>query len=91
MTTFENKCSILGDIWLNYRQDTAFTEFFWYNDLGLPLAFAISEGIVDATPTATQLIEESFAMLLGTFGIPEDIGYVDVEEILADAVEEETE
>jgi hypothetical protein len=71
-TTFENKCVILADLWLNYRYDTQFSDFVEYNDLGLPLAYAINEGIVDTTDLATNFINETFDLLLAGLAIEDN-------------------
>ena len=86
MTTFENKCIILADVWLNFRNDTQFVDFVEYNDLGLPLAYAISEGIVDTTELATTFIDETFDLLLAGLGYDEDTGYEDLDGLLSNAV-----
>ena len=81
-TTFENKCLILADLWLNYRNDTQFVDFLEYNDLGLPLAYAISEGIVDTTDLATNFINETFDLLLAGLGI-DDAGWETLDELIS--------
>ena len=86
MTTFENKCIILADVWLNFRNDTQFVDFVEYNDLGLPLAYAISEGIVDTTELSTTFIDETFDLLLAGLGYDEDTGYEDLDGLLSNAV-----
>lgn len=81
-TTFDDKASILADLWLNYRQDEEFIDFIEYNDIGLPLAYAISNEIVVTTPIASKFIEETFALLLEGLDI-EDTGF----EVLDDMLE----
>ena len=81
MTPFSKKCEILGDLWLNYREDEAFDDFIEYNDLGLPLAYAISNEIVHTAPRAEMLISETFDILLGALGI-EDTGFETLSDIL---------
>lgn len=81
-TTIESKCEILADIWLNYRDDEEFTDFITYNDLGLPLAYAISSGIVEMTDRAESFIEETFALLLAGLDIEEDTGFESFDDIL---------
>jgi len=81
-TTFDNKASILADLWLNYRQDEEFADFVEYNDIGLPLAYAIANDIVKTTPVATRFIEESFDLLLAGLGY-EDLTFEDLDELLA--------
>lgn len=84
-TTFDNKANILADLWLNYRDDSEFADFLEYNDLGLPLAYAISNKIVPATDIATRFIEETFALLLAGLQIAEDTGYETLDDVMADA------
>jgi hypothetical protein len=80
-TSFENKTLILSDLWLNYRNDEDFVDFVSYNDLGLPLAYAISEGIVDSTETASNFINETFDLLLAGIGI-DDTGFESLDDVL---------
>lgn len=81
-TSLETKCEILADIWLNFRNDEEFIDFVTYNDLGLPLAYAISSGVVAITDKAQSFIEETFTLLLASLGIEEDMGYETFGDIL---------
>jgi hypothetical protein len=85
-TPFLTKCEILSDLWLNYKADTEFKDFIEYNDLGLPLAYSIAEGIVEATPIATRFVEETFELLLAGLAI-EDEGFENLDEMLGLAEE----
>ena len=80
-TTLDNKLSILSELWLDYRDDEEFTDFIEYNDLGLPLAYAISTNIVKSTPTAEKFINETFELLLAGLDV-EDTGFEDLAEVL---------
>ena len=71
-TPFSTKCEILSDLWLNYKADDEFKDFITYNDLGLPLAYSIAEGIVEATPIATNFVNETFELLLAGLGLEDD-------------------
>jgi hypothetical protein len=82
MTPFETKTTILADLWMDYRGDEEFSDFLEYNDLGLPLAYAISSGIVKSSPLAQQYIEETFDLLLAAVKIEEDAGFDSLEDIL---------
>jgi hypothetical protein len=84
MTTFENKCLILSDLWLNYRDDEQFLDFITYNDMGLPLSYALSEGIVKGTGLSNKFIEETFDLLLVGLGI-DDTGFEDLTDLLSEA------
>jgi hypothetical protein len=81
-TTFENKVAILGSIWMDYRDDVEFADFIEYNDLGLPLAYAITGGIVQSTPQAEKFVNETFDLLLAGLSIEEDTGFEDIEDLL---------
>jgi hypothetical protein len=87
MTTFENKCVILSDLWLNYRNDEQFQDFAEYNDMGLPLAYAISEGIVKSTEIAEGFINETFDLLLTGLNIDDspDEGFISLDQMLEDS------
>jgi hypothetical protein len=87
MTTFENKCAILADVWINFRYETEYTDFVSYNDLGLPLAYAVDAQIVPATDKAVSFIEETFANLLTAMKYDEDTGYEDFDSMVSNAPE----
>lgn len=80
-TTFSNKCIILADLWLNYRDDEEFQDFVEYNDLGLPLAYAIANAIVESNGIVSNFINETFDLLLAGLGI-EDTGFESIEDVL---------
>jgi hypothetical protein len=79
-TTFSNKCDILSNLWIDYRDDESFKEFMKYNDIGLPLAYAITDQLATITDLGTQEIEETWEMLMGTLGI-EDIGFENIDDV----------
>jgi hypothetical protein len=83
-TSYENKCAILSELWLNYRDDEDFVDFVEYNDLGLPLAYALDAKIVESTPMAQGYIEETFDLLLAGLEIEEDTGFESIDELLED-------
>ena len=85
-TPIETKCEILSDLWIDYRGEETFTDFIEYNDLALPLAFAIANGIVNITPKAEMFITESFELLLAALGI-EDEGFDSLEDMLGGRID----
>jgi len=82
-TTFENKALILGQLWIQFKAEDEWVDFFEYNDLGLPLAFAFAEGIVNHTPTLEQYINETWALFLEGLDT-EDTGFEDIQDLLKD-------
>lgn len=83
MTIFENKCSILGQLWLDYRDKDDLKDFFDYNDIGLPLAYMIAENIVTTTEISSKYVNETWDIFLGALEIEEDIGWSSLDDIFA--------
>lgn len=81
---FKIKCSILNQLWSDYRYDEDFEDFIEYNDIGLPLASFIDEGLVDTTPRAEIYINESFDLLVAALDI-EDKDYDSLEAMFFEA------
>lgn len=81
MTPFEIQAQILGDLWMDYREDVEFKDFMEYNDLGLPLAYAIASGIVDPSVLSKQYIEETFVLLLSALKIEKDTGFESLDDM----------
>ena len=80
-TNYTDKCSILAELWLNYRSDEQFQDFIEYNDLGLPIAYAIDNSIVKSTEMAQRFVEESFDLFLASLDV-EDTGFENLDDLL---------
>lgn len=80
LTAFSSKCEILAELWMNYRDDQDFVDFIEYNDLGLPLAYAIFNNIVESKPASVEMINETFTLLLAALQI-EDEGFQLLDEL----------
>ena len=81
-TPFSNKCQILGELWLRYRTDPEFEDFLEYNDLGLPIDYAIANDMVRSTEMAEKVVEESFDLLLASMDM-EDDNWDNLDELLS--------
>jgi hypothetical protein len=84
-TPFEKRCEILADLWLNYKNDVSFSDFIEYNDLGLPLAYAFANGILDysASEKAKPFINEAWDLLLSGLE-QEDTGFESLDGLLSE-------
>jgi len=82
-TDFDSKALILGQLWVNFKTDDEWSDFMEYNDLGLPLAFAFAEGIINHTTTLEQYINETWDLFIEGLGI-QDEGYARLEDIFVD-------
>jgi len=70
---FADKTGILGQLWIDFREDDNFEAFMEYNDIGVPMAYFVAEGLVkDLTPLGEQYIEESLDMFLTLLNITEE-------------------
>jgi hypothetical protein len=81
-TPFSNKCDILAELWTEYKNDSQFQDFFDYNDLGLPLAYAISTQVISSTKLAENFVGETFDLFLDVLGIQEDTGFETLADVL---------
>lgn len=80
-TPFSNRVAILADLWMGYRFDEEFRDFLEYNDLGLPLAYALDNKIVTETPMSISFINETWDLFLSGLEL-EDTGFESLDEVL---------
>ena len=81
--TFENKITILAELWMNYRDDEGLQDFVEYNDLGLPLAYFLTNEIVLPTPQSELYINETDDLLIASLAV-EDRQWESLDELLGD-------
>ena len=80
-TDYSKKCEILNDLWINHINNEMFYDFIEVNDLGLPMAHFISQGIVESTPLAQEIVEQTFADLLELLEI-KDVGFTNLKQMV---------
>ena len=81
LTSFESMCTILGELWMDYKTDKYFTDFIEYNDIGLPIAFLVDNELVEPTALAKQYVYETWDIFLAALEIAEDTGWTSLEDI----------
>ena len=81
-TPIETQTEILSEFWMDYRTEPYFSDFIEYADLGLPLAYAITSGIVKPTDESNKFIEDTWELFLGICGHAEDTGFDDLTEMI---------
>lgn len=81
-TTFENKCAILSDLWLNYKDNEELADFVEYNDLGLPLAYLIHTELVSVNESGISYVDETFNLLCQGLGVDLDEEYKSLNELM---------
>ena len=57
---------------MKYRSEEEFEDFLEYNDLGLPIAYAIANDIVKPLDLAKSFVDETFDLLLVALGLEDD-------------------
>ena len=82
MTEFSNQVKILSELYANHKEDKGFKSFIEYNDLGLPLAYLMHEGLSMPSEVGMKYIAETFELFLGSLEI-EDTGFTSLEEMLS--------
>ncbi len=86
MNNFENKITIIAELWMNYRDDDQIKDFVEYNDLGLPLAYLLTNEIVFPTAQAEIYINETYDLLIAALDV-EDLEYESLDEMMGYAEE----
>lgn len=75
MVDFETVCGILGELHSNYSDSKDFRSFIEFNDLGLPLAFLTSQGlVVELSDDGRRYVIDTFDMFVASLKVdPDDI------------------
>ena len=81
--TFENKITILAELWMNYRDDEELQDFVEYNDLGLPLAYFLMNEIVMPTSQSELYINETYDLFIASLQV-EDKEWTSLDELLGE-------
>lgn len=83
-TPINKQAEILAQLWMDYRDEDYFRDFFEYADLGFPLAYLLANNVVTRNAETDKFIGDTWEMFLGVCGLSEDEGYEDLEELLRD-------
>ena len=89
-TPIEKQTEILAQLWMDYRDEGYFQEFFQYADLGFPLAYLLTQNVVTRNPETDKFIGDTWEMFLGLVGF-EDTGFDSLEDVLAETDFEDNE
>jgi hypothetical protein len=84
MTGFTSRCEILGHFYSQYRDESDFADFMEFNDLGLPLAYFVSEELCEVSDDGVRYINETFDLFLASLEL-EDTGFSNLEDVFMSA------
>lgn len=65
-----------------------FNEFFNYNDLGLPLAVAFENDLCTLNDKGTEVLNETYNLMLDEYGVDKDKTYETLDDIIEDSSNE---
>ncbi len=86
-TDFSKVCDILGMFYFRFRDTDDLSQFFEFNDVGLPLSYLASEGLCEISEDGQKYVAETWKVFLVSLGI-EDTGYTELQEVLDKADKE---
>ena len=86
MTGFTSKCEILGHFYSQYRDERDFEDFMEFNDLGLPLAYFVSENLCEVSDDGVRYINETYDLFLASLEL-KDTGFDNLEDVFLAAGE----
>ena len=89
MTDFTNMCEILGSLYANYKEDEDLKDFIEFNDLGLPLAYFVSEGLAEVSDDGARYITETWQLFLASMDI-QDTGWDSLDQIFAAKIKDDS-
>jgi hypothetical protein len=82
MTDFSNRAEILAELWMEFRDDEELQDFIEYNDLGLPLAYLVTNKFCEVSALGIAYINETFDLFLTSLEL-EDTGFETLDDIFA--------
>ena len=80
MTEFAIKCEILGEFYSQYRDESDFADFIESNDIGLTLAYFVSQSLCDVSDGGLKFINSSWESFMDTLEL-EDTGFRDLNDV----------
>jgi hypothetical protein len=81
MTDFNTICKILGEMHISYTEDGLHSDFVQFNDLGVPLAYFVSEGLATPSEEGRDKILETWELLMRA-AEKEDTGFSELDDVL---------
>jgi hypothetical protein len=81
-------CEILGSLYANYKQDEDLKDFIEFNDLGLPLAYFVSEDLCQVSDDGARYITETWQLFLASMDL-QDTGWDSLDQMFAAKIEDD--
>jgi hypothetical protein len=68
-TDFSKKVEILGQFYIQFRDEGDMADFVEFNDIGLPLAYLAGEGLCEISDDGAKYIAETWDIFLLISGV----------------------
>jgi len=78
----ERKALILQSLWFDQKGNEFFEKFIKFNDLALPLAYCLHNGIITTNPEVEKFVDSAFNDLLTLLGYKPDQPFCCLEDLL---------
>jgi len=85
----KEKATILVEFIQANFSEPKFEEFFDYNDLGLPLAVSIENDLCVLNDKGTEVLNETYRLMLEEYGASHEKYYKSLDEIVEDTLDYE--
>jgi hypothetical protein len=82
MNDYSKKVEILAKLTINSAGSEDFADFIAYNDIGLPLAYAVHTDLATLTETGKLFIDETYNLLIEALGADPEKDYDSLEDLL---------
>jgi hypothetical protein len=76
------KAEIVTDFVVRNSEDEAYSEFFAYNDLGIPLAVAYNAGLCTLNDEGDKMLDETYELLCAELEADPEKDFEDLDDLL---------
>ena len=83
----KDKSNILVEFIQRFNTNEMFSDFFDYNDLGLPLAVALNADLCTLNKQGQVIFDETWEMLCTELSMDSSKNYTDLDEMLFDQID----
>ena len=81
MTDFNTICKILGEMYITHTEDSLHSDFVQFKDLGVPLAYFVSESLATPSEEGRDKILETWELLMRA-AEKQDMGFSELDDVL---------
>lgn len=76
------KAEIITDFVVRNSEEDKYSDFFAYNDLGIPLSVAFNAGLCTLNDEGNKMLDETYELLCGELEADHEQDYDDLDDLL---------